>query len=129
MGVRLFCNRVLIWRLAGIHYEMLKLGSDDLVLGIRTLSVEPHCCITCCFKFGEMLIRIDNQILRSEGYPYKGEDLLTYNATVGLHGQSPDPQNEAIGTKFRHLVVNTSQTLYEHSITNNRTPISLVKRL
>ncbi|KAI5652726.1 hypothetical protein M9H77_29913 [Catharanthus roseus] len=29
--------------------------------------------------------------------------------TGGLHGQSPDPQNEAIGTKFRHLVVNTSQ--------------------
>ncbi|KAI5656958.1 hypothetical protein M9H77_25751 [Catharanthus roseus] len=33
----------------------------------------------------------------------------------------------AIGTKFRHLVVNTSQTPYECSITNNRTPISLVK--
>ncbi|KAI5667184.1 hypothetical protein M9H77_17037 [Catharanthus roseus] len=45
----------------------------------------------------------------------------------GLHGQSPDPQNEAIGTKFRHLVVNTSEASYEHSITNNRTPISLVK--
>ncbi|KAI5653254.1 hypothetical protein M9H77_30441 [Catharanthus roseus] len=29
--------------------------------------------------------------------------------------------------KFRHLVVNTSQTPYERSITNNRTPISLVK--
>ncbi|KAI5675699.1 hypothetical protein M9H77_06649 [Catharanthus roseus] len=38
-----------------------------------------------------------------------------------------DPQNEAIGTEFRHLVVNTSQTPYERSITNNRTPISLVK--
>ncbi|KAI5664833.1 hypothetical protein M9H77_24156 [Catharanthus roseus] len=49
------------------------------------------------------------------------------NATVGLYGQSPDPQNEAIGTKFRHLVVNTSQTPYERSITNNSTPISLVK--
>ncbi|KAI5670553.1 hypothetical protein M9H77_10917 [Catharanthus roseus] len=46
---------------------------------------------------------------------------------LGLHGQSPNPQNEAIGTKFRHLVVNTSRTPYEHSITNNRTPISLVK--
>ncbi|KAI5654654.1 hypothetical protein M9H77_31841 [Catharanthus roseus] len=46
---------------------------------------------------------------------------------LGLHRQSPDPQNEAIGTKFRHLVVNTSQTPYERSITNNRTPISLVK--
>ncbi|KAI5682267.1 hypothetical protein M9H77_03495 [Catharanthus roseus] len=46
---------------------------------------------------------------------------------MGLHGQSPNPQNEAIGTKFRHLVVNTSQTPYERSITNNRTPISLVK--
>ncbi|KAI5663776.1 hypothetical protein M9H77_23099 [Catharanthus roseus] len=32
-----------------------------------------------------------------------------------------------IGTEFRHLVVNTSQTPYERSITNNRTPISLVK--
>ncbi|KAI5681290.1 hypothetical protein M9H77_02517 [Catharanthus roseus] len=46
--------------------------------------------------------------------------------TLGLHGQSPDPQNEAIGTKFRHLVVNTSQTPYELSITNNRTPTSQV---
>ncbi|KAI5662382.1 hypothetical protein M9H77_21705 [Catharanthus roseus] len=41
----------------------------------------------------------------------------TCNATMGLHGQSPNLQNEAIGTKFRHLVVNTSQTPYEHSIT------------
>ncbi|KAI5676102.1 hypothetical protein M9H77_07052 [Catharanthus roseus] len=53
--------------------------------------------------------------------------LITCNATVGLHGHSPDPHNEAIGSKFRHLVVNTSQTPYERSITNNRTPISLVK--
>ncbi|KAI5668200.1 hypothetical protein M9H77_18053 [Catharanthus roseus] len=29
--------------------------------------------------------------------------------------------------KFRHLVVDTSKTPYERSITNNRTPISLVK--
>ncbi|KAI5667834.1 hypothetical protein M9H77_17687 [Catharanthus roseus] len=46
MGARLFCNRALIWCLAGIDYEMPELGSDGLVLGIRTLSVEPHCCIT-----------------------------------------------------------------------------------
>ncbi|KAI5656868.1 hypothetical protein M9H77_25661 [Catharanthus roseus] len=46
---------------------------------------------------------------------------------LGLHGQSPDPQNEVIGIKFQHLVVSTSQTPYERSITNNRTPISLVK--
>ncbi|KAI5682907.1 hypothetical protein M9H77_04135 [Catharanthus roseus] len=51
----------------------------------------------------------------------------TCNAAVGLHGQSLDPQNEAIGIKFRHLVVNTSQTPYKRSITNNCTPISLVK--
>ncbi|KAI5662904.1 hypothetical protein M9H77_22227 [Catharanthus roseus] len=29
----------------------------------------------------------------------------TCNATVGLHKQSPDPQNEVIRTKFRHLIV------------------------
>ncbi|KAI5669031.1 hypothetical protein M9H77_18884 [Catharanthus roseus] len=46
---------------------------------------------------------------------------------VGLHGQSLDPQNEVIVITFRHLVVNTSQTPYERSITNNRTPISLLK--
>ncbi|KAI5667818.1 hypothetical protein M9H77_17671 [Catharanthus roseus] len=46
------CNRALVWCLAGIDYEMLKLGSDGLVLGIRTLSVELYCCITCSFKFG-----------------------------------------------------------------------------
>ncbi|KAI5678069.1 hypothetical protein M9H77_09019 [Catharanthus roseus] len=39
------------------------------------------------------------------------------NATIGLHGQSPDPQNEAIRIKFQHLVVNTSQTPYERWIT------------
>ncbi|KAI5675671.1 hypothetical protein M9H77_06621 [Catharanthus roseus] len=36
-------------------------------------------------------------------------------------------RNEVIGNKFRHLVVNTSQTPYKRSITNNCTPISLVK--
>ncbi|KAI5683072.1 hypothetical protein M9H77_04300 [Catharanthus roseus] len=41
----------------------------------------------------------------------------TCNATVGLHGQRPDPQNKAIGTKFWHLVVNTNQMPYEHLIT------------
>ncbi|KAI5653028.1 hypothetical protein M9H77_30215 [Catharanthus roseus] len=51
----------------------------------------------------------------------------TCNVTVGIHGQSPDPQNEAIETKFRYLIVNTSQTPYECSITNNCTAISLVK--
>ncbi|KAI5653229.1 hypothetical protein M9H77_30416 [Catharanthus roseus] len=51
----------------------------------------------------------------------------TCNVIVRLYRQSPDPQNEAIGTKFWHLIVNTSQTPYERSITNNRTPISLVK--
>ncbi|KAI5672617.1 hypothetical protein M9H77_12981 [Catharanthus roseus] len=29
-----------------------ELGSDGLVLRIRTLSMEPHCCITCPFKVG-----------------------------------------------------------------------------
>ncbi|KAI5683859.1 hypothetical protein M9H77_05087 [Catharanthus roseus] len=52
MGVRLFCNQALVWCLAGIDYEMPKLGCDGLVLGIQTLSVEPHCCIICSFKFG-----------------------------------------------------------------------------
>ncbi|KAI5661521.1 hypothetical protein M9H77_20844 [Catharanthus roseus] len=56
----------------------------------------------------------------------KSEQIKTHQR-MGLHRQSPDPQNEAIGTKFWHLVVNTSQTPYERLITNNRTPISLVK--
>ncbi|KAI5678071.1 hypothetical protein M9H77_09021 [Catharanthus roseus] len=29
---------------------MPELSSDGLILGIWTLSVEPHCCITCSFK-------------------------------------------------------------------------------
>ncbi|KAI5654728.1 hypothetical protein M9H77_31915 [Catharanthus roseus] len=33
MGVRLFGNRALVWCLAGIDYEMLELGSDDLFRG------------------------------------------------------------------------------------------------
>ncbi|KAI5661639.1 hypothetical protein M9H77_20962 [Catharanthus roseus] len=45
-------NRALIWCLASIEYEMPELGSDGLVLGIWTLSVEPYCCITCSFQFG-----------------------------------------------------------------------------
>ncbi|KAI5683264.1 hypothetical protein M9H77_04492 [Catharanthus roseus] len=40
---------------------------------------------------------------------------------------APNLKERDIRTKFRHLVVNTSQILYEHSITNNYTPISLVK--
>ncbi|KAI5664439.1 hypothetical protein M9H77_23762 [Catharanthus roseus] len=48
MRVRLFCNRALIWCLAGTDYEMPELGSDDLVLGIQTLSVEPHCSALMC---------------------------------------------------------------------------------
>ncbi|KAI5677374.1 hypothetical protein M9H77_08324 [Catharanthus roseus] len=47
--------------------------------------------------------------------------------SAGSHGQSPDLQNEAIRTKFRHLVVNTSQIPYERLIINNRTLITLVK--
>ncbi|KAI5653255.1 hypothetical protein M9H77_30442 [Catharanthus roseus] len=35
------CNRSLVWCSAGIDYEMPELGSDGLVLRIRTLSVEP----------------------------------------------------------------------------------------
>ncbi|KAI5657205.1 hypothetical protein M9H77_25998 [Catharanthus roseus] len=58
----------------------------------------------------------------------KRESECSVNPRVlGLHGQSPNPQNEVIGTKFRHLVVNTRQAPYERSITNNCTPISLVK--
>ncbi|KAI5650472.1 hypothetical protein M9H77_36477 [Catharanthus roseus] len=60
-------------------------------------------------------------------YLLRPEFKRTCNATVGLYGQSADAQNEAIETKFQHLVVNTSQTPYERSITNNRTPISQVK--
>ncbi|KAI5653671.1 hypothetical protein M9H77_30858 [Catharanthus roseus] len=40
----------------------------------------------------------------------------TCNATVGLHGQTPDPLT-MFRTKFWHLVVNTSETPYERSIT------------
>ncbi|KAI5655077.1 hypothetical protein M9H77_32264 [Catharanthus roseus] len=46
------CNRALVWCLAGIDYEMPELGSDGLVLGIQTLSMEHHCCIICSFKLG-----------------------------------------------------------------------------
>ncbi|KAI5649287.1 hypothetical protein M9H77_35292 [Catharanthus roseus] len=44
--VHFFCNQAFVWCLAGIDYEMPELGSDGLVLGIRTLSVKPHCCHT-----------------------------------------------------------------------------------
>ncbi|KAI5662755.1 hypothetical protein M9H77_22078 [Catharanthus roseus] len=36
-------------------------------------------------------------------------------------------KEHAIEIEFQHLVVNTSQTPYERSITNNHIPISLVK--
>ncbi|KAI5677940.1 hypothetical protein M9H77_08890 [Catharanthus roseus] len=54
----------------------------------------------------------------------KSEQIKTHQRSfyLSLHGQSLDPQNEAIGTKFQHLVVNTSRTPYERSITNIRTP-------
>ncbi|KAI5651004.1 hypothetical protein M9H77_37009 [Catharanthus roseus] len=52
MGVRLFVieRSYVVWLV--FDYEMPELISDGLVLGIRTLSVEPHCCITCSFKIG-----------------------------------------------------------------------------
>ncbi|KAI5681610.1 hypothetical protein M9H77_02838 [Catharanthus roseus] len=50
--------------------------------------------------------------------------MIWKNVSANTH---PDPQNKAIGTKFRHLVVNTSQTPYERSIKNNCTLMSLVK--
>ncbi|KAI5675332.1 hypothetical protein M9H77_06282 [Catharanthus roseus] len=52
MGVRLFVieRSYVVWLV--FDYEMPELSSDGLVLGIRTLSVEPHCCITCSFKIG-----------------------------------------------------------------------------
>ncbi|KAI5671224.1 hypothetical protein M9H77_11588 [Catharanthus roseus] len=60
-----------------------------------------------------------------EGFGFRiGSELEMRDALnlVGLHGQSPYPQNEAIGTKFWHIVVNINQTPYERSITNNRNP-------
>ncbi|KAI5663827.1 hypothetical protein M9H77_23150 [Catharanthus roseus] len=47
MGVRLFCNRALVWCFAGIDYKMLELGFDGIVLGIRTLPMEPHSALMC----------------------------------------------------------------------------------
>ncbi|KAI5673498.1 hypothetical protein M9H77_13862 [Catharanthus roseus] len=38
MGVRLFCNRALVWCLAGIDYEMPELGSDGLRIALYVAS-------------------------------------------------------------------------------------------
>ncbi|KAI5677386.1 hypothetical protein M9H77_08336 [Catharanthus roseus] len=48
MGVRLFVmeRSYVVWLV--FHYEMPELGSNSLVLGIRTLSVEPHCSALMC---------------------------------------------------------------------------------
>ncbi|KAI5683617.1 hypothetical protein M9H77_04845 [Catharanthus roseus] len=72
---------------------MPELGSDGLVLGIRTLSVEPHCCITCYFKFG--VLARDGQgpnkplnfflnILCSERTSMPRGIQMPYSATVDL---------------------------------------------
>ncbi|KAI5680188.1 hypothetical protein M9H77_01415 [Catharanthus roseus] len=47
MGVRLFViDRSYVFWLV-FDYEMPELSSDGLVLGIRTLSVEPHSALMC----------------------------------------------------------------------------------
>ncbi|KAI5677688.1 hypothetical protein M9H77_08638 [Catharanthus roseus] len=88
MGVRLFVNRALIWCLDGIDYEMPKLGSDGLVLGIRTLSMEPHSALMCLdslrlpscarnphvgFNFKEITTahtHVDSLSVRAHVFPY-----------------------------------------------------------
>ncbi|KAI5663991.1 hypothetical protein M9H77_23314 [Catharanthus roseus] len=52
MGVRLLVieRSYVVWLV--FDYKMQELGSDGLILGIQTLSVEPNCCIICSFKFG-----------------------------------------------------------------------------
>ncbi|KAI5672831.1 hypothetical protein M9H77_13195 [Catharanthus roseus] len=46
------CNRALVWCLAGIDYEMPELGFDGLVLGIRTLSMEPTVTLHVLINLG-----------------------------------------------------------------------------
>ncbi|KAI5672588.1 hypothetical protein M9H77_12952 [Catharanthus roseus] len=65
-------------------------------------------------------------------YEDYGDDVVLLRSStrlpsLGVPRAKSGSQNEAIGSKFQHLVVNTSQTPYKRSITNNRTPISLVK--
>ncbi|KAI5671318.1 hypothetical protein M9H77_11682 [Catharanthus roseus] len=104
MGVRLFGNRVLVWRLAGIDYEMPKLDSDDLVMGSGLYPWSPtvalHVRLNLDFPAAlETLMTIRDTINRSssrrgvlvrvspEGHTYSlvPRDMqIPYSATVDL---------------------------------------------
>ncbi|KAI5670626.1 hypothetical protein M9H77_10990 [Catharanthus roseus] len=53
MGVRLFVIKRSygVWLVLTTRYRNL-VPMTSLCYGIRTLSVEPYCCITCSFEFG-----------------------------------------------------------------------------
>ncbi|KAI5683047.1 hypothetical protein M9H77_04275 [Catharanthus roseus] len=57
-------------------------------------------------------MRVSSAVGKSERI--KTHQCSFYSSNLKEHSGS---QNEAIGTKFRHLVVNTSQTPYERTIT------------
>ncbi|KAI5682846.1 hypothetical protein M9H77_04074 [Catharanthus roseus] len=52
MGVRLFCNRALVWCSAGIDYKMLELGSNDLVLGSELCPWSPTVALHVLLNLG-----------------------------------------------------------------------------
>ncbi|KAI5682248.1 hypothetical protein M9H77_03476 [Catharanthus roseus] len=52
MGVRLFCNRALVWCLAGIDYEMLELCFDDLVKGFGLCPWSPTIALHVLLNLG-----------------------------------------------------------------------------
>ncbi|KAI5658961.1 hypothetical protein M9H77_27754 [Catharanthus roseus] len=52
MGVQLFCNRALVWCLAGIDYEILELGSDDLIKGSELFPWSPTVTLHVLLNLG-----------------------------------------------------------------------------
>ncbi|KAI5668950.1 hypothetical protein M9H77_18803 [Catharanthus roseus] len=52
LGVRLFCNRALVWCFAAIDYEMPELGSNDLVMGLGLCPWSPTVALHVILNLG-----------------------------------------------------------------------------
>ncbi|KAI5664537.1 hypothetical protein M9H77_23860 [Catharanthus roseus] len=94
MGVWLFCNRALVWCLSSIDYEMLELGSDDLVRGFGLCPWSPSVALLVLLNLGVEVALMYLDSLRLPNYaqnPHINSRRLVargtqipYSATVDL---------------------------------------------
>ncbi|KAI5669548.1 hypothetical protein M9H77_19401 [Catharanthus roseus] len=109
MGVRLFCNRALVWYLASIDYEMPELSSDDLVMGFGLCPWSPTVTLHVILNLGveaavmcldslKLLSCARNPlvVLRRTQIPYSAAIDLVAGLGISHHRCSAPPQSRAV---------------------------------